>query len=184
MNMHVYPDVDWSLSFHERNVASSSKLLALLRRHHGRPDPVKVYLPAIIYPSFVKLGFERAASRDAAIKEMMKPRKNAWFSIIGETPASPVTLRDIERAVCRHFKISRMQLVQKRRQAEIVYRRSIAIYLARDLTDRSYPAIGRMFGGMDHTSVLAAARRITKAMDSDVALRMDVAAIRSELVSS
>jgi hypothetical protein len=184
MNMHVFPDIDWNLSFHERNVASSGKLLALLRKHHGYMEPVKVYLPAIIYPNYVRLGFERAASRDTVIKQLMKPQKNAWFAILHDAPMTQITLRDVERAVCRHFNITRLQLVQKRRQADVVYRRSIAIYLARELTDKSYPAIGRMFGGMDHTSVLAAARRITKAMDSDVALRMDVAAIRSELVPS
>ena len=73
---------------------------------------------------------------------------------------APLSVIDIQRAVCRHFHIDKSNLLSRRLTANVVFPRQIAMYLAKTLTRHSYPEIGRRFGGRDHTTVLHAARKI------------------------
>jgi chromosomal replication initiator protein len=84
-----------------------------------------------------------------------------------------VTIRDVERAVCLRFQMSRDQLLA-RNTARVVSRpRQIAMYLARELTGASYPRLGQHFA-RDHTSILYAWRQTRKRMASDARLRAQV----------
>ena len=69
-----------------------------------------------------------------------------------------VRIEDIQRVVSRHYNVSRQELVSDRRTRVIVKPRQIAMYLAKTMTPRSFPEIGRRFGGRDHTTVLHAVR--------------------------
>ncbi len=82
-----------------------------------------------------------------------------------------VRVEDVQRTVCRHYRITREDLLSQRRAAHVVKPRQIAMYLAKTLTLRSLPEIGRRFGGRDHTTVLHAVRKIDGlvARDADVA---------------
>ena len=71
-----------------------------------------------------------------------------------------VKIEDIQRAVARHYNVSRADMLSSRRTANVVRPRQIAMYLAKTLTLRSLPEIGRRFGGRDHTTVLHAVRKI------------------------
>lgn len=116
------------------------------------------------------------------VTEPAKQRTNIWFNIVGERPINFLTLADIRDAVCQHFGIDYLELCKHRRLKLVVYRRSIAIYLARELTPRSWPQIAAMFGGLDHTSAISAGTRIEKAIgESDAATLADIAAIRATL---
>lgn len=109
-------------------------------------------------------------------------RTNIWFNIVGERPENFTTLADVRDAVCKHFEIDYLELCKRRHLNGVVYRRSIAIYLARELTPRSWPQIAAMFGGLDHTSAIAAGNRIEKAIrKNDAATLADIAAIRAAL---
>jgi len=56
------------------------------------------------------------------------------------------------------------------------------MYLCRELTDASYPEIGRHFGGKDHTTIIHACRQITKAQDGDVTLNATLESLREEIL--
>jgi hypothetical protein len=182
MNAHVTLDgCDYAKAHHTRNVWASNRLLDLLHRHHGKKTPAKVYLPALIYPDFVSIGFERAESRALALKAMADGKKKAWFKITEESAVGEITLRDVERACCKHFKITGPDLRRQLRTKEVVRRRSIAIYLARNLTEKSWPQISGAFGLRDHTSAIAAERRIAKQIKQNAMTCADAAAIASML---
>ncbi|MEX6507058.1 chromosomal replication initiator protein DnaA [Jiella sp. M17.18] len=71
-----------------------------------------------------------------------------------------VRIEDILKFVSRHYNVSRTDLLSARRTKTIVRPRQIAMYLAKTMTPRSLPEIGRRFGGRDHTTVLHAVRKI------------------------
>lgn len=80
-------------------------------------------------------------------------------------------IEHIQRIVCEHYKITRTDLLSQRRTAHIVWPRQIAVHLCRRLTMRSYPEIGRRFGGRDHTTVLHAFNKIGRLAGEDAELR-------------
>jgi chromosomal replication initiator protein len=84
---------------------------------------------------------------------------------------SPRSVADIQAAACEHFGLSSDELLSSARTARIAWPRQVAMYLARELTGESLPAIGRHFGGRDHTTVLHAWRRTTARMAADEASR-------------
>jgi chromosomal replication initiator protein len=77
------------------------------------------------------------------------------------------TVRDIQRATCEAFGVSLDELLSESRVARIAWPRQVAMYLARELTDATLPAIGREFGGRNHTTVLHAHRRTTERISAD-----------------
>ena len=74
-----------------------------------------------------------------------------------------------------------MDMRSARRTANIVRPRQVAMYLAKTLTLRSLPEIGRRFGGRDHTTVLHAVRKITALVAKDVALCNEVEMLKHQL---
>ncbi len=93
-----------------------------------------------------------------------------------------VRIEDIQRIVASHFNVSRSDLISSRRARAIVRPRQIAMYLAKKLTPRSLPEIGRRFGNRDHTTVLHAIRKIEQLMDADAAMHEDVELLRRMLL--
>ncbi len=83
-----------------------------------------------------------------------------------ETPR--VRIEDILKIVARHYKVPRNELLSSRRSRDVVRPRQIAMYLAKSLTSRSLPEIGRRFGGRDHTTVLHSVRKVEQLMSQDV----------------
>jgi chromosomal replication initiator protein len=78
-----------------------------------------------------------------------------------------VTIDEIQKAVSAHFELKPIDLVSARRAVVVARPRQIAMYLAKRLTTRSLPEIGRKFGGRDHSTVIHAVRRIEALRDSD-----------------
>jgi chromosomal replication initiator protein len=77
------------------------------------------------------------------------------------------TVELIQAATCELFDITREELLSTRRSARVAWPRALAMYLAREHTDASLPAIGRAFGGRNHTTVLHAHRRTAEKLGSD-----------------
>ncbi|MGH2342262.1 chromosomal replication initiator protein DnaA [Segnochrobactraceae bacterium EtOH-i3] len=92
-----------------------------------------------------------------------------------------VRIEDIQRVVSLHYQVSRADLVSARRTRVIVRPRQIAMYLAKTLTLRSLPEIGRRFGGRDHTTVLHAVRKIEGELKTDAALADDMETLKRML---
>jgi chromosomal replication initiator protein len=94
--------------------------------------------------------------------------------LVGAGEARRVRIEDIQRIVARHYNVSRQELVSNRRTRVIVKPRQIAMYLAKTMTPRSFPEIGRRFGGRDHTTVLHAVRKIEELIGDDTKLGHEV----------
>ncbi len=87
--------------------------------------------------------------------------------LIGVREPRRVRIEEIQRVVARHYNVSKADLLSSRRTRTIVRPRQIAMYLAKMLTPRSLPEIGRRFGGRDHTTVLHAVRKIEGLIQGD-----------------
>ncbi|WEX09399.1 chromosomal replication initiator protein DnaA [Chelativorans sp. AA-79] len=85
-----------------------------------------------------------------------------------------VRIEDIQRVVARHYNVSKTELLSNRRTRSIVKPRQVAMYLAKVLTPRSLPEIGRRFGGRDHTTVLHAVRKIEGMSGDDKQLAQEI----------
>jgi chromosomal replication initiator protein len=93
-----------------------------------------------------------------------------------------VRIEDIQRVVSRHYNVTRQELVSDRRTRVIVKPRQIAMYLAKTMTPRSFPEIGRRFGGRDHTTVLHAVRKIEELINGDTKLGHEIELLKRLII--
>lgn len=103
------------------------------------------------------------------VRDLIRPR-----------PQEPrqIKIEDIQRVVARQYNVSRVALLSSRRTAEIVRPRQVAMYLAKTLTLRSLPEIGRRFGSRDHTTVLHSVRKIEALVAKDTALSEEIEVLK------
>jgi len=85
-----------------------------------------------------------------------------------------ISIENIQKTVADFYKIKIADMYSKRRPASIAGPRQIAMYLAKELTKRSLPEIGDLFGGRDHTTVLHAVRKITKDRHQNIELNQQL----------
>ncbi|EJF80258.1 chromosomal replication initiator protein dnaA [Bartonella sp. DB5-6] len=85
-----------------------------------------------------------------------------------------IRIEEIQRTVARHYNVSKQDLLSNRRTRTVVKPRQVAMYLAKMLTPRSLPEIGRRFGGRDHTTVLHAVRKIEDLVCGDQTLAKEL----------
>ena len=85
-----------------------------------------------------------------------------------------IKIEDILRIISRHFGVSKGDLLSQRRHRSVVWPRQIGMYLAKQLTARSLPEIGRRFGNRDHTTVLHAIRKIEGEITGNPRLRDEI----------
>ena len=100
---------------------------------------------------------------ERAVRDLVRPQE-----------PKRVKIEDIQRVVARQYNVSRSDLLSSRRTANVVRPRQIAMYLAKTLTLRSLPEIGRRFGGRDHTTVLHAVRKIEGLVGNDNMLAEEI----------
>lgn len=108
---------------------------------------------------------------------------SAVQQLMQNQPPRRVKIEDIQKTVARHYGISKDDMISSRRTAQVVRPRQIAIYLAKLLTLRSLPEIGRRFGGRDHTTILHAVRKIESLLPNDPKMAKDVEDIRALLAA-
>ena len=94
-----------------------------------------------------------------------------------------ITIDEIQRRVAEYYAIKLAELLSARRAREVARPRQVAMYLAKKLTQRSLPEIGRRFGGRDHTTVLHAVKRIDELRIEDSELDADIEALSRQLDS-
>ena len=92
-----------------------------------------------------------------------------------------ITIEDIQKRVAEHYNIRIAEMHSARRARAVARPRQVAMYLAKQLTSRSLPEIGRKFGGRDHTTVMHAVRRIHELTETDRNLAEDVDLLRRML---
>jgi chromosomal replication initiator protein len=92
-----------------------------------------------------------------------------------------VTVDDIQKATAEHFGLKQADLISERRNRAIARPRQAAMWLAKQMTTRSLPDIGRRFGGRDHTTVLHAVRRIEELKAADPQLTRDLETLTRKL---
>ena len=92
-----------------------------------------------------------------------------------------IKIEDILKVISRHFGISRGDILSQRRHRSVVWPRQIGMYLAKQLTSRSLPEIGRRFGNRDHTTVLHAIRKIEGEINGNVRLKDEIDDLKKQL---
>ena len=96
-------------------------------------------------------------------------------------PPRRVPIRMIQGHVASHYGVALDDLLSARRTAKLVRPRWVAMYLAKAMTARSLPTIGRCFGGRDHTTVFHAVGSMQAMIEADAVLAAEVAGLRRRL---
>ena len=155
--------------------------VAAARAHHASfevPEPVLDYLARTITHNGRDL--EGAINRLLAHSKLnnqpvtLEMAEREVRDLIRPQEPKRIKIEDIQRVVARQYNVSRSDLLSSRRTANVVRPRQVAMYLAKTLTLRSLPEIGRRFGGRDHTTVLHAVRKIEALVAKDTALSEEV----------
>ncbi|MFN3645326.1 MAG: chromosomal replication initiator protein DnaA [Gemmobacter sp.] len=92
-----------------------------------------------------------------------------------------VTIEEIQRKVAEHYNIRLSDMIGPKRLRAVARPRQVAMYLAKQLTPRSLPEIGRRFGGRDHTTIMHGVKKIEELMATDSQLADDLAMLRRQL---
>lgn len=92
-----------------------------------------------------------------------------------------LSIDEIQRRVATYYNLRSQDMVSPRRAREVARPRQLAMYLAKVLTNKSLPDIGRSFGGRDHTTVMHAVSKIEDLMKTDATLASDVETLRRQL---
>ncbi|MFC4279146.1 chromosomal replication initiator protein DnaA [Achromobacter aloeverae] len=105
------------------------------------------------------LAYARFHGRDVVTVDVCKDALKDLLSVSN----GQITVENIQKTVADFYKIKVADMYSKRRPANIALPRQVAMYLAKELTQKSLPEIGDLFGGRDHTTVLHAVRKISDA---------------------
>ena len=92
-----------------------------------------------------------------------------------------VSIEEIQKKAAEHYNIRLTDMSSARRARNVARPRQVAMYLAKQLTQRSLPEIGRRFGNRDHTTVMHAVARVAELMQQDAGFAEDVALLRKML---
>ncbi len=155
--------------------------------HHGFevPEPVVSYISKSITHNGRDL--EGALNRLLALSKLtaqpvtLEVAEREIKDLIRPQEPKRVKIEDIQRVVARQYNVSRSDLLSSRRTANVVRPRQVAMYLAKTLTLRSLPEIGRRFGGRDHTTVLHAVRKIENLIGNDTSLADEIDSLKRML---
>ncbi|MBX5468594.1 MAG: chromosomal replication initiator protein DnaA [Thermoleophilaceae bacterium] len=99
-------------------------------------------------------------------------------------PGRPPSVDEIQSAAAEEFGLSRDSLLAHDRRPAVALARQVAMYLAREMTQETLPAIGRRFGGRNHATVLHAHRKIAADLESDARTRDAVERLRRRLMTT
>ena len=116
----------------------------------------------------------------AAKRKPLSPSTEAEPETVASLPKK-VFVREVQAVVAAFYGISVAAMISARRMRELVRPRHIAMYLASETTGQSLPAIGRLFGGRDHTTVLHAVRKIERQIAASAELAAEIEALRFEI---
>ena len=122
----------------------------------------------LAYASFRNLELTGDVAREAS-RDLLKQNQR------------PVSIEQIQKTVADQFKIRIADMYSKRRPANIARARQVAMFLAKEMTQKSFPEIGDAFGGRDHTTVMHAVKRITELRQKDPDLNHQIHLLEQSL---
>ena len=148
------------------------------------PDEVLSYLAENLRSNIRQL---EGAIKKLAAKSMLDGRKitlelarDCVSDLLGETEPLNVTIDKIFAAVYKKFDIPKEEIVGKKRTKEIAKVRHISIYLIREITEMSYPNIGKLFE-RDHATIMSSLDVVKKTISADPLLAADIENIKKEI---
>jgi chromosomal replication initiator protein len=127
--------------------------------------------------SLVRLGAYASLTGQPIVLDMAR---NVLRDLIGEKKKI-IAMDDIEEAVATRFHVKISEMKSRRRSKTLVHPRQIAMYLCRELTDASFPEIGRHFGGKDHTTIIHACKQIARAKEADSTLNATLESLKEQI---
>ncbi|MAM34585.1 MAG: chromosomal replication initiator protein DnaA [Micavibrio sp.] len=148
------------------------------------PDPVLEFLALKVTSNIREL--EGALNRIAAHADVtnepvtLETTQNVLQDLL-RSHDRRITIDEIQRRVAEHYNLKLTDMHSARRSRNVARPRQVAMYLAKQLTARSLPEIGRKFGGRDHTTVMHAVRKIEELCDEDPSFAQDVDVLRRAL---
>jgi chromosomal replication initiator protein len=157
-----------------------SRLRAACERNPGLfiPDAVLDYVAQVVATNGRDLDGAlnrlvcRAEFSDTPLT--MEAAELAIADLVGVREPRRIRIEDIQKVVASHYNVSKHDLLSARRTRAIVRPRQIAMYLAKTMTPRSFPEIGKRFGGRDHTTVLHAVRKVEELAAGDETLAQEI----------
>jgi chromosomal replication initiator protein len=148
------------------------------------PDEVALYLAAHIKTNVRELegALLRLAARASfnAQAISIELARDALAKLLANAPTG-LTIETIQREVAAYFDVKLHDLKGPKRHRAIAHPRMVAMYLARKLTNMSFPEIGSRFGGKDHSTVISAVRKIERMTSEDPTVRSVVGTLESRL---
>ena len=158
---------EWGLVTDLQSPDLETKIAILKRKAEYRqfelPDEVALYIARLIRSDTRKLeGALTTVEAYASItgQEITLGLAKNLLGASAEGEEKPITIAEIERVVADHYHIKTASLRSKRRHKDVAHARHVAMYLTRELTNASYPQIGKTFGDRDHTSAIHACNKI------------------------
>jgi chromosomal replication initiator protein len=108
----------------------------------------------------------------------------AEMAMVAPRRPEMMSVADIQKAVCSHFRLSNSELLSKDRHKSVAFARQVAMYVCRQRLKSSFPELGRAFGNRDHTTVMSAVRRVEALRQRDPQVNAHLEAIEQKLASS
>ena len=122
------------------------------------------------------IAFSRVHNRILSINDCKKILKDVFSQI------RVITVDKIQNVVSNFFNISLSEMLSQRRSRPLARPRQIAMYLAKKMTSRSLPEIGRRFANRDHTTVIHAVKTISRLSEQDDEMKKNISQIKSLLI--
>ena len=122
------------------------------------------------------IAFSRVHNKSLSINDC----KNILKDVLNQTKI--ITVDKIQNTVSNFFNISLSEMLSQRRSRPLARPRQVAMYLAKKMTTRSLPEIGRRFANRDHTTVIHAVKTITRLSEQDDEMKKNINQIKSLLL--
>ena len=122
------------------------------------------------------IAFSRVNNKELTISDCKKILKDVFSQI------KVITVDKIQNVVSNYYNIALSEMLSQRRSRPLARPRQIAMYLAKKLTTRSLPEIGRRFANRDHTTVIHAVKTISRLSEQDDEMKKNINQIKSILV--
>jgi len=165
--------------------ATRFAILKARAEEYGRKRPFAV-IPDAVLARIADL--EDASPRDLlgyfnnlTVHVGLTPLSAAVNTIISRGASRKISIEDIQRKIADFYKLDPREFQSSQKSRRVVRPRQVAMFLARTITDRSLPEIGRRFGGRDHTTVLHACRRITALCEEDPTFAQEIEFLKGVL---
>ena len=181
----VVPISTFDLDLRRAIVTRRAEQAALRFADAHFPAPVIDYVARVVVSHGRDL--DGAVNRLLAANQLTKEpitvalAERTLADLVRQRDTRRVRIEDILRIVSRHYKVPRNDLLSSRRSRDVVRPRQIAMYLAKSLTSRSLPEIGRRFGGRDHTTVLHSVRKVEQMIKDDGELAQEIELLKRML---